>query len=125
VRGNHDRHAGDPPDSLDIACVDGPCAPRAAAQRTSRPAPSGAALQVCGHLHPTTRLAGRGGDRVRLPCFVLGPQHLILPAFSSFTGAGAWVPRLGEQRLLHRGRCDHAAAIPLTIAWREAWTADA
>jgi uncharacterized protein len=97
VRGNHDRHAGDPPDSLGIACVDGPWL-RHALQLSHEPiAPSGAALQVFGHLHPTTRLAGRGGDRVRLPCFVLGPQHLILPAFSSFTGAGAWVPAPGEQ----------------------------
>jgi DNA ligase-associated metallophosphoesterase len=97
VRGNHDRHAGDPPASLDIACVDGPYAHHRL-QLTHEPiVPSRAALHVFGHLHPTARLVGRGGDRVRLPCFVLGSQHLILPAFSSFTGAGAWVPSPGER----------------------------
>lgn len=97
VRGNHDRHAGDPPAALEIVCVDGPHA-HEGLQLTHEPMPAaGATFSVCGHLHPTTRLAGRGGDRVRLPCFVLGAQHLILPAFSSFTGSGAWLPAAGER----------------------------
>lgn len=97
VRGNHDRHAGDPPDSLGITCVDGPYVHHELALAHEPMTGGGGALQVCGHLHPTTRLAGRGRDRVRLPCFVQGLQHLILPAFSSFTGAGAWVPSPGER----------------------------
>jgi DNA ligase-associated metallophosphoesterase len=97
VRGNHDRHAGDPPTALDVHCVDGPCE-RYGVQLVHEPQQSDCAgLQLCGHLHPTTRLTGRGGDRVRLPCFVLGTQRLILPAFSSFTGAGAWHPAPDER----------------------------
>jgi len=97
VRGNHDRHAGDPPATLDVHCVDGPHE-RYGLELTHEPTRTApAALQVSGHLHPTTRLSGRGGDRVRLPCFVLGAQRLLLPAFSSFTGAGAWHPALGER----------------------------
>lgn len=97
VRGNHDRHAGDPPTSLDITCVDGPYWQHDLQLAHEPVPPSGSALHVFGHVHPTTRLAGRGRDRVRLPCFVQGAQHLILPAFSSFTGAGAWVPSPRER----------------------------
>lgn len=32
------------------------------------------------------RLAGRGGDAVRLPCFWFGDTVAVLPAFGSFTG---------------------------------------
>lgn len=97
VRGNHDRHAGDPPASLNITCVDGPHLHHGLELAHEPRSAGAAALLVCGHLHPTTRLVGRGRDRVRLPCFVQGTQHLILPAFSSFTGAGAWVPSPGER----------------------------
>lgn len=36
---------------------------------------------ISGHMHPSTRLAGR-----RFRCFVLGQTHLILPAFGTYTG---------------------------------------
>lgn len=36
---------------------------------------------ISGHMHPSTQLAGR-----RFRCFVIGRDHLILPAFGSFTG---------------------------------------
>jgi DNA ligase-associated metallophosphoesterase len=36
---------------------------------------------ISGHFHPCIRLAGR-----RLRCFLTGPQHLILPAFGTYTG---------------------------------------
>ncbi len=35
----------------------------------------------CGHLHPTVRV-----QRSRVPCFRIGLQQAILPAFSAFTG---------------------------------------
>ncbi len=40
---------------------------------------------VSGHLHPGVEVRG-GGDRLRLPAFLLGDQHLVLPAFGRFTG---------------------------------------
>ena len=36
---------------------------------------------ISGHLHPSTRLAGK-----RWRCFVKGEDHLILPAFGTYTG---------------------------------------
>lgn len=110
VRGNHDAHAGDPPTSLDIDVVDAPLVsgglafahdPDSTASAVQRlphqDTATGAPYVLCGHLHPTIRLGGRGGDRVRLPCFVLGTRCFILPAFSAFTGGGAWTPREGER----------------------------
>ncbi len=36
---------------------------------------------ISGHMHPSVRLAGR-----RFRCFVLGRDHLILPAFGTYAG---------------------------------------
>ena len=38
-----------------------------------------------GHIHPVVTLEG-GGDRLRLPCFVITEEAGLLPAFSAFTG---------------------------------------
>ncbi len=110
VRGNHDAHAGDPPSGLgietydtlslhDVICAHEP--PHAHVQ----------GITLCGHLHPNVKLAGRGGDRVRLPCFVLGSNYLMLPAFSAFTGGGAWTPSRGERAFAIVD--DHVAEVPL------------
>lgn len=105
VRGNHDAHAGDPPPELRIEAVDAPFEIAGlhavheppVAERGDMAHADAVPFVLCGHLHPTLALAGRGGDRVRLPCFVRGPQHLILPAFSTFTGRGAWTPDAEER----------------------------
>ncbi len=107
VRGNHDRHAGDPPAALNIECV-----PEALAlppfvclhhplgfddSSTSEldmafDADSDAAnvpaqaFALAGHLHPVVTLHGRGGSTLRLPCFYFGAQQALLPAFGRFTG---------------------------------------
>lgn len=96
VRGNHDAHAGDPPASLGIHCVDAPLflgALRCAHEPTET---DRASFTLCGHLHPHVTLRGKGRDRVRLPCFVRSAYALMLPAFSSLTGGGAWIPQPGE-----------------------------
>jgi metallophosphoesterase superfamily enzyme len=41
---------------------------------------------LAGHIHPAAVLGGRARDRLRLPCFHLGPQVGVLPAFGAFTG---------------------------------------
>ncbi|MEP7275792.1 MAG: ligase-associated DNA damage response endonuclease PdeM [Betaproteobacteria bacterium] len=85
VRGNHDAHAGDPPPAWGIECRADPYAmPPFLACHTPVSPPSGYAL--CGHLHPGVRLHGRGEETARLPCFVIGGRHAILPAFGRFTG---------------------------------------
>lgn len=42
---------------------------------------AGAGPDVSGHYHPAVRLAG-----ARRPAFMIGAQHLILPAFGAYTG---------------------------------------
>ena len=45
-------------------------------------------LNICGHLHPSTRLRTRA-DSVRLPCFAFDPDgpRLVIPAFGELTGS--------------------------------------
>ena len=89
VRGNHDTHAGDPPSSLDIDCVDAPwtLGPFVCAHH---PEPHAAGYVLSGHLHPHVTLGRRGEGRVKLPCFVFGEHVGILPAFTEFSGSGAY-----------------------------------
>ena len=47
---------------------------------------------LAGHLHPCVSLAGRGFDHLRLPCFWLGDDVGVLPAFGAFTGMQAIAP---------------------------------
>ncbi|OEC39471.1 DEAD/DEAH box helicase [Pseudomonas sp. 1D4] len=85
VRGNHDRHAGDPPASLGIDLHEaelllGPFALR------HEPDPHPERHVLAGHLHPCHRLRGPGRQSLRLPCFALGHRVSLLPAFGEFTG---------------------------------------
>jgi DNA ligase-associated metallophosphoesterase len=41
---------------------------------------------LCGHLHPSVSLSGKGKQHLRVPAFWLKPGFLCLPAFGSFTG---------------------------------------
>jgi DNA ligase-associated metallophosphoesterase len=108
VRGNHDDRAGDPPAALGIEVVDalarlGPFAlsheprPAPGEPSTARGEPV-AGYRLAGHLHPAVRLHGRAGDSLRLPCFRIGPDEAVLPAFGAFTGA-ATQSRAGAARL--------------------------
>lgn len=85
VRGNHDRRAGDPPESLQIDCVDGPEieGPFALAHH---PATVTNRYVLAGHVHPGARLFGPGRERARVPCFWFGRECAVLPAFGEFTG---------------------------------------
>jgi DNA ligase-associated metallophosphoesterase len=87
VRGNHDRAAGDPPESLGIACVDPPLLEDAFAF-THHPRSVEGYFDVAGHVHPAVRLHGRGRQFERLPCFWVRRDGMVLPAFGDFTGLG-------------------------------------
>jgi len=89
VRGNHDAHAGDPPASFRITCVDAPYAigPLIGVHEPQEH-PDGYVL--AGHLHPCVSVRGRGRQHARLSAFVFGPRVGVLPAFSSFTGTGMY-----------------------------------
>lgn len=47
---------------------------------------TGAGKSISGHLHPGCYVQGRARQRALLPCFFVGEQQLILPAFGSLTG---------------------------------------
>jgi DNA ligase-associated metallophosphoesterase len=85
VRGNHDRHAGDPPRELDVECVNAPYE-EAPFILTHHPKTFDAAYSLSGHIHPAVRLSGRGRQHLRLPCFLFGTSGAVLPAFGDFTG---------------------------------------
>ncbi|MBL8306334.1 MAG: ligase-associated DNA damage response endonuclease PdeM [Rubrivivax sp.] len=97
VRGNHDQHAGDPPPNLDVQCLDGPLrlGPLALCHH---PDPIAGAYVLAGHVHPAAVIGGRARDRLRLPCFHLGPAVGVLPAFGAFTGTHV-LPRGPEDRV--------------------------
>ncbi len=103
VSGNHDIHAGPPPEELEIiACGEtlmlGPFHCVHAPQ--TNPAP----YTLCGHLHPAALLVEPNGARgVRLPCFHVGRQQTILPAFSTFTGSKTVPRRPGERIFVTTG----------------------
>lgn len=95
VRGNHDRHAGDPPAELGIHCVDEPLHEPPFAL-SHHPAPVPGAYALAGHLHPAVRLRGAARQRERLPCFWFGAEVGVLPAFGEFTGAADVHPNPGD-----------------------------
>jgi len=41
---------------------------------------------ISGHTHPGVRIKMPSRGYMKLPCFVLKKNHIILPAFSHFTG---------------------------------------
>ncbi|SDP98629.1 ligase-associated DNA damage response endonuclease PdeM [Ectopseudomonas guguanensis] len=86
VRGNHDKRAGDPPEGLRIAVVEEPLLLGPFALQ-HEPLAHASHHVLAGHLHPAYSLRGRGRQRLRLPCFVLGDEVSLLPAFGSFTGS--------------------------------------
>ena len=100
VRGNHDLHAGDPAAALGIRMVDEPhsVGNLSFCHHPDTVAPG---YVLAGHVHPVfhLRATGRGlrGGGLRLPCFLLGPSHAILPAFGAFTGGHALRPAAGER----------------------------
>lgn len=96
VRGNHDRHAGDPPADLNIQVVAEPLL-RSPFSLQHEPDPAPGYHVLAGHLHPACRLRGRGRQSLRLPCFVVGEQFSLLPAFGSFTGAMEMRPQPGQR----------------------------
>lgn len=102
VRGNHDRHAGDPPDDLVINCINAPAlVPPFILRHEPAVAPHGYTL--AGHVHPGIVLCGRALQRERLPCFLLGAQVALLPAFGSFTGLGMVEPGPGDRAFVVGG----------------------
>lgn len=98
VRGNHDRHAGDPPAAWHVQAVDEPLLLETLELQHHPALPTHGRYALAGHLHPAVRLGGSGRDRLRLPCFHFGMQLGVLPAFGDFTGSHV-VQRLPGDRV--------------------------
>ena len=96
VRGNHDQHAGEPPQTWGVACYDAPLLePPFAFQH--EPLPSQYGYVLAGHLHPAALLNGRGRQPLKLPCFHLTENVGTLPAFGEFTGGAVVRPHRGDR----------------------------
>lgn len=95
VRGNHDRHAGDPPADWGVEVVDEPW-PLGPFACCHHPQGASGRYALAGHVHPAA-VVGQGVQRLRLPCFHFGPQCGVLPAFGSFTGMHTVQPEPGER----------------------------
>lgn len=102
VRGNHDQGAGDPPPGWGVQCVDGPLRRGGLALR-HEPRPEPGAYTIGGHTHPAVVLGGRAHDRLRLPCFHVGPAVGVLPAFGAFTGGHVVRPAPGDRVFVAHG----------------------
>ncbi|WP_313731426.1 ligase-associated DNA damage response endonuclease PdeM [Pseudomonas sp.] len=96
LRGNHDRHAGDPPTQLGIEVRDQPWVLGPFALQHEPDVHQDYPV-LAGHVHPVFVLRGRGRQRLRLSCFVLGEQVSLLPAFGEFTGGWNIEPTPGNR----------------------------
>jgi len=98
VLGNHDAHAGAPPDQLDIHAIDAPhiVAPFVCCHLPQADASEEGYL-LTGHLHPFVTMREQDGSSLRFPAFIFGPDQAILPAFGGFTGGSAYKPRANDR----------------------------
>ncbi len=110
VRGNHDSHAGDPPRDWGVHCIDGSLHLGGLALNHHPNAVPGAYV-LAGHIHPAAVLGGRARDHLRLPCFHLGPQVGVLPAFGAFTGMHVLPRGPGDRVFVVAG--DSVRALPV------------
>lgn len=110
VRGNHDRHAGDPPAALRIDVADEPLIIGGIAF-CHHPQTLDKVFVLAGHVHPVFRLR-RGRESVRLPCFVFAQHMATLPAFGAFTGGFDVAPEPGTTMFI----CTDDAVFP--YPWR-------
>ncbi|HDS1736071.1 ligase-associated DNA damage response endonuclease PdeM [Pseudomonas sp. BP8] len=85
VRGNHDRHAGDPPAALGIEVMEEPWLQGPFALQ-HEPTAHATHPVLAGHVHPVFVLRGKARQRLRLPCFLIDSSVSLLPAFGEFTG---------------------------------------
>jgi DNA ligase-associated metallophosphoesterase len=54
-------------------------------------------INFCGHIHPGIKLKGKGKQFLKLSCFYVKENQIILPAFGMFTGNFYVTPSKNEQ----------------------------
>ena len=99
VRGNHDRHAGDPPPEWRFRVESEPV-PFGPFALRHYPDPTPGLYTFAGHVHPGLTITGAGRQRLRLPCFHFGREVGILPAFGGFTGTANVHPAAGDATIV-------------------------
>ena len=122
VRGNHDRHAGDPAADLMIQCcneahADGPLSYRhfppddweadSIAPPTDKPA------CLAGHVHPAISIRD-GAFGLRARCFLFRRNLGLLPAFGGFLGNGTIRPQRGDRLYVLNG--EEIIELPAAVA---------
>lgn len=86
IRGNHDAKAGEPPADWRVDCIDAPVLEGPFAF-CHEPDNFPSCMAWAGHVHPCVTLHGPGGESLRMPCFVVSADLVLLPSFGAFTGA--------------------------------------
>lgn len=54
-------------------------------------------FNLAGHLHPAFHFSGKAFQSATCPCFWVGNNFMVLPAFGSFTGFAKIKPKKGQQ----------------------------
>lgn len=93
IRGNHDARAADFPKNWGIEWKNEPLLEGPFCFRHD-PIVTQGFYTWAGHVHPVINI---GRPRMRLPCFLVGPELGILPSFGSFTGGHAITPAAKDE----------------------------
>ena len=97
VLGNHDRGVDKLIDHWPIEIVTpGTRLGPTVLQHEPKVVPEDASLMLCGHVHPAVKV-GSSVDQVRLPCFWLTQNRLVLPALGKFTGGHTIRPNSSDR----------------------------
>ena len=51
------------------------------------PCTESSTFNICGHIHPAFKIRGKARQSIKLPCYYLTLNQLILPSFGQFTGS--------------------------------------
>jgi uncharacterized protein len=96
IRGNHDDHAGDPPEEWNIVCSAEPIREESFFL-AHHPRPRKGGFVLAGHLHPALTLDDNCGSSLRSACFWFQKSVAVLPAFGRFTGARSVRPSADDR----------------------------
>ena len=108
IRGNHDR-AGSPPDGWAKEWINE--LDESPFRFRHMPETVDHAYTFSGHQHPGVVIRGPARQRVRVPCFVIGGNVGVLPAFGDFTGENPTERQVGDQIFAIAG--DEVIELPL------------
>lgn len=59
---------------------------------------------ISGHIHPGVLVTGKGKQKIKLPCYAVTDNEMVLPAFSKFTGLNS---RYSKKNTVHYAFTDN------------------